>query len=69
MHTYEVTVNGHIHVIRANSFQRPDESLSGKWVFTNAQGKAVWDFDANTVTAIRESLTFTAVGAGRLVSA
>ena len=69
MKTYEVTVSGHIHIIRAYGFQRPSESLSGKWVFINAQGKTVWDFDAASVTAVRESLTFTTVGAGTLVIA
>ena len=54
--TFDVTVNGHLHVIRAHDFQRPDESLSGKWVFIDAQGRAVWSFNKEDLTAVVEGI-------------
>ena len=56
MRTFNVTVSGHLHIIRAHDFQRPNESLSGKWVFVDAQNRALWSFDKEDVTAVVEGI-------------
>ena len=56
MRTFNVTVNGRIHVIRAHSFLRPGEALTDKWLLVDEHGKVVWSFAKPDVTACVEAV-------------
>lgn len=56
MRTFNVTVDGAVHVVRARDFLRPSESLSGRWCFLDAAGNVLWSWPAASVTAVLENV-------------
>jgi len=56
MRTFNVNVKGAIHVVRAEDFLRPAESVNGRWCFLSAEGRVLWSWSAEDVRSVTEEI-------------
>ena len=54
MRTFNVNVKGAIHVVRAEDFLRPTESVNGRWCFLSAKGRVLWSWPTEDVRSVVE---------------
>lgn len=58
MRNFRVTLHDGVrHIVRANDFHRPCESINGRWEFLDADDKVLWSWDAEEVSSVVEGIT------------
>lgn len=58
MRNFRVTLHDGVrHIVRANDFRRPCESVNGRWEFLDADDKVLWSWGAEEVLSIVEGIT------------